>query len=100
MQMTRYFQTIWPSSSLWLKFYHILATGPDTGLIETIRGSADLDRLKKTPGYTTLRNLLIEVGFHPDKIRAEQWGNRQAALRNFETPWPPSTIALRRSNHV
>lgn len=36
-----------------------------------------------------LRNLLIEVGFHPDKIRAEQWGNRQAALRNFETPWPP-----------
>ena len=36
-----------------------------------------------------LTNLLIECGFDADQIRAEQWGNRQAALRNFETPWPP-----------
>ena len=77
MQMTRYFQTIWPSSSLWLKFYHILATGPDTGLIETIRGSADLDRLKKTPGYTTLRNLLIE------RHGAEGSAGFLAAQQNF-----------------
>ena len=36
-----------------------------------------------------LKNLLIECGFDADHIRAEQWGNRNAALRNMETPWPP-----------
>ncbi len=36
-----------------------------------------------------LKNLLIEAGFAEDRIRAEQWGNRAAAMRNFETPWPP-----------
>ncbi|WP_432688349.1 class I SAM-dependent methyltransferase [Pseudooceanicola sp. C21-150M6] len=36
-----------------------------------------------------MTNLLIEGGFAPDAIRAEQWGNRAAALRNLETPWPP-----------
>jgi SAM-dependent methyltransferase len=36
-----------------------------------------------------LRNLLIEAGFDEASIRAEQWGNRAAALRNLETPWPP-----------
>ncbi|WP_371224537.1 methyltransferase domain-containing protein [Roseovarius sp. 2305UL8-3] len=36
-----------------------------------------------------LKNLLIEAGFAEEHIRAEQWGNRAAALRNFETPWPP-----------
>lgn len=36
-----------------------------------------------------LRNLLIEAGFQPDSIKAAQWGNREAALRNLETPWPP-----------
>ena len=36
-----------------------------------------------------LRNLLIEAGFEEDAIQAEQWGNRNAAARNLETPWPP-----------
>lgn len=37
-----------------------------------------------------LRNLLIECGFAEGEIRADQWGNRQAALRNLETDrWPP-----------
>ncbi|QGX98707.1 dihydrolipoamide dehydrogenase [Roseovarius faecimaris] len=37
-----------------------------------------------------LKNLLIEAGFAEEAIRAEQWGNRAAALRNFEMPWPPA----------
>lgn len=37
-----------------------------------------------------LKNLLVEAGFAEDAIRAEQWGNRAAALRNFEMPWPPA----------
>lgn len=37
-----------------------------------------------------LKNLLIEAGFPEAQIRADQWGNRAAALRNFETPWPPA----------
>jgi len=36
-----------------------------------------------------LGNLLIEAGFEADSIRAGQWGNRAAALRNLEQPWPP-----------
>ncbi|EEX10964.1 conserved hypothetical protein [Ruegeria lacuscaerulensis ITI-1157] len=36
-----------------------------------------------------LRNLLTECGFDPESIKAEQWGNRQAALRNLEQVWPP-----------
>ncbi len=36
-----------------------------------------------------LTNLLIEAGFDPESIRAGQWGNRAAALRNQEVPWPP-----------
>ncbi|NDW47562.1 methyltransferase domain-containing protein [Ruegeria sp. PrR005] len=36
-----------------------------------------------------LRNFLTECGFDEDEIWAEQWGNRHAALRNLETPWPP-----------
>lgn len=36
-----------------------------------------------------LTNLLIEAGFAPEGIRAEQWGNRAAARRNLEQPWPP-----------
>jgi len=38
----------------------VQATGPDTGLIETITSAEDLDRLKKHDGYTTLRDLFIE----------------------------------------
>jgi len=52
MQMIKYFRSIWPQS-VWLNFYHILATGPDTGLIETIIASADLDALKRRDGYTS-----------------------------------------------
>jgi SAM-dependent methyltransferase len=36
-----------------------------------------------------LRNLLIEGGFDEASIKSAQWGNRAAALRNLETPWPP-----------
>lgn len=36
-----------------------------------------------------LKNLLIECGFEEDAIHAEQWGNRNAALRNMEPEWPP-----------
>lgn len=36
-----------------------------------------------------LKNLLIEAGFDEGHIRAEQWGNRNAALRNMEDVWPP-----------
>lgn len=36
-----------------------------------------------------LRNLLIEAGFDETSIKADQWGNRAAALRNLELPWPP-----------
>ena len=37
-----------------------------------------------------LTNLLTEAGFDPETIRAGQWGNRAAALRNLEVPWPPA----------
>ena len=36
-----------------------------------------------------LTNLLIECGFDAAHIQAGQWGNRAAALRNLEQPWPP-----------
>lgn len=36
-----------------------------------------------------LTNLLIEAGFDEGSVRAGQWGNRAAALRNLERPWPP-----------
>ncbi len=39
-----------------------------------------------------LRNLLIDGGFDPETIKAEQWGNRAAALRNLEPKWPPEHI--------
>lgn len=37
-----------------------------------------------------LKNLLIECGFEEGEIRAKQWGNRNAALRNMEEKWPPA----------
>ncbi len=37
-----------------------------------------------------LTNLLTECGFDPNSIKAEQWGNRRAALRNLEPEWPPT----------
>lgn len=36
-----------------------------------------------------LKNLLIEAGFPESGIEADQWGNRHAAKRNLELPWPP-----------
>lgn len=36
-----------------------------------------------------LKNFLIECGFEPDDIVAEQWGNRWAAMRNLIGPFPP-----------
>lgn len=36
-----------------------------------------------------LKNLLVEGGFDADAIHADQWGNRNAALRNMEETWPP-----------
>ena len=40
-----------------------------------------------------LTNLLIEGGFDPASIKAGQWGNRAAAARNLERPWPPEAVA-------
>src|SRR6056297_1075499 len=37
-----------------------------------------------------LKNLLIEAGFHEDRITARQWGTRAAAARNLEGDWPPA----------
>ena len=36
-----------------------------------------------------LKNLLIEAGFPEEGIHSDQWGNRHAAQRNLEQPWPP-----------
>ncbi|MEM6578863.1 MAG: class I SAM-dependent methyltransferase [Pseudomonadota bacterium] len=36
-----------------------------------------------------LKNLLIEGGFQPHRIKAKQWGNRHAATRNMGDEWPP-----------
>jgi len=60
MQMIRYFNSIWPPELCWLNCYYIEATGPDTGLIQTITASSDLDALKRDDKYTSLRQLFIE----------------------------------------
>ncbi len=36
-----------------------------------------------------LSNLLIEAGFQEDNVLSDQWGNREAALRNLVGKWPP-----------
>ena len=54
MQCLRFFHAIFPTP-LWLRTYRILATGPSSGLIEMITDTTSLDRLKRRPGYTTLR---------------------------------------------
>ncbi len=36
-----------------------------------------------------LHNLLAEAGFDEAEIHTDQWGNRAAAARNLEKPWPP-----------
>lgn len=36
-----------------------------------------------------LKNLLVEAGFDEGRVQSHQWGNRHAASRNLETPWPP-----------
>lgn len=60
MQLISYLEGIFPKSLTWLKPYEILATGPDSGLLETIVSAQDIDRLKKTAGYTSLLNLYVE----------------------------------------
>ena len=83
MQMIRYLQSIWPKESTWLNCYHIEATGPDTGLIETIKASSDLDRIKKQEGFTSLRDLFIERHGPPEsegfKTAQANFGNSLAA---------------------
>ena len=37
-----------------------------------------------------LHNLLADQGFDPVTLKSAQWGNRAAALRNLELPWPPA----------
>ncbi|MEM6942088.1 MAG: methyltransferase domain-containing protein, partial [Pseudomonadota bacterium] len=37
-----------------------------------------------------LKNLLIEAGFEAKNVKARQWGNRAAGLRNMEEEWPPA----------
>ncbi|EOD13269.1 phosphatidylinositol-4-kinase [Emiliania huxleyi CCMP1516] len=66
MQLIRLFVKIFPPELTWLRPYHIQATGPDTGLIETITSAEDLDRLKKTAGYTSLRALFVQRYGPPD----------------------------------
>jgi len=66
MQMISYFERIFPSELCWLRPYHIQATGPDTGLIETITSAQDLDHLKKAPGFVSLRQLFISRYGEPD----------------------------------
>lgn len=39
-----------------------------------------------------LANLLVEAGFAPDRVQSQQWGNRHAAARNLELPWPPEYL--------
>jgi len=34
-----------------------------------------------------LANLLVECGFRPEEIRAEQWGNRECGLRDMSPSW-------------
>ena len=40
-----------------------------------------------------LKNLLVEAGFDEGRVQSHQWGNRHAASRNLETPWPPEYCA-------
>ncbi|KAL1524325.1 hypothetical protein AB1Y20_019225 [Prymnesium parvum] len=74
MQIISFFKRIFPSDVTWLNCYEIQATGPDTGLIETITSAQDIDNLKKTPGYTSLRQLFITRYGPPsgDKFKVAQ----------------------------
>ncbi|MEM8731846.1 MAG: methyltransferase domain-containing protein [Pseudomonadota bacterium] len=45
-----------------------------------------------------LKNLLVESGFAAEAIQSDQWGNRNAALRNLDgNTWPPVFDAARDS---
>jgi hypothetical protein len=41
---------------LWLRPYHILSTGPRSGLIEMVTDTRSLDQLKRRLGFTSLRS--------------------------------------------
>lgn len=43
-------------SLLWLKPYRILNTGNTTGIVQVLHDAISLDALKKTEGFTTLKN--------------------------------------------
>ena len=55
MQAIALFDAVLPAP-LWLRPYHILATGPSSGLIEMVTDTTSLDRLKRRPQYTSLRD--------------------------------------------
>lgn len=54
MQVLSLFDDAFPAP-LRLRPYHILSTGPRSGLIETVTDTKSLDQLKKRPGFVTLR---------------------------------------------
>ena len=60
MQLITFLASVFPSDLTWVKPYHILATGPNSGLLETIVSAQDIDRLKKAEGYTSLLDLYVE----------------------------------------
>ncbi|GAM25879.1 hypothetical protein SAMD00019534_090540 [Acytostelium subglobosum LB1] len=64
MQLITQFYRIFKKTNLplWLRPYLVVATGQDSGLIETIPDSTSLDTLKKKcPNYTTLLNYFIDA---------------------------------------
>ena len=52
MQLLRLFAGVFPAP-LWLRPYHILATGPRSGLIEMVADTRSLDSLKKSDTFKT-----------------------------------------------
>ena len=52
MQLLRLFAGVFPAP-LWLRPYHILATGPRSGLIEMVADTRSLDSLKKSETFKT-----------------------------------------------
>jgi len=54
MQAIRVLHDAFPAP-LWLRPYHILSTGPRSGLIEMVTDTKSLDQLKRRRGYTSLR---------------------------------------------
>jgi phosphatidylinositol 4-kinase len=49
------------SGMLYLKPYRIISTGSSTGMVEVLPNTISLDGLKKTPGFTNLKNYFNET---------------------------------------